>query len=607
MTPSLIAHAGTQELASWTPLAFLGILLAVIVTTLVVAGRSDEGGVVRSFFVRGATGMERVTGMPGWAASTVGLALLGLLCAGIGFFNDVAWHVDLGRDEELFTAPHTMIVIGLLTITAAALLGIVLATLTRVETGLRWRSLRVPWSTLPLGLLGTTAISGFPLDELWHARFGIDVTMWSPTHLLMILGAALSPLASWLVLAEAGVSRATGGWAKALRVLLGVLTLAGLTAILGEFEFGVPQFQQLYHPVLIALAAGFGFVLTRLVLGPGRTFALVAFLFLLEGADTFRAAADGDGHAVTRSAATFVAAAAAVELAALVVGTANRVRFALAAAAGVATLGLAGEWLYNQGAHQPWTTALLPDAVLVGGLAALGAAVLATALAAVVNREPDRPPVAVIAVAGLAVVVALVLPFPRRVGEASAHLDVEPARGNRVDVTVTLDPPDAADDARWFQAIAWQGGGLVLADMEPVAGEPGRFSASQPLPVGGDWKAMVRLHRGAEMMALPVFLPADAESGAVEIPAEDRTAPFEGEGQYLMREHDFENGPFAAAVYALLALVALLWIGTYTWAAARIWRLPPPPARDEGRREQEGEDGSADVDPVEALSVRLDR
>ena len=39
--------------------------------------------------------------------------------------------------------------------------------------------------------LGFTALGGFPLDDLWHAHYGVDVTMWSPTHLLMILGALL--------------------------------------------------------------------------------------------------------------------------------------------------------------------------------------------------------------------------------------------------------------------------------------------------------------------------------------------------------------------------------------------------------------------------------
>ena len=67
----------------------------------------------------------------------VGLGVWSLFCAGVGFFNDVAWHVGRGRDEELFTAPHTMIVLGLGGIALAAALGIVVATFTGAAVGFR--------------------------------------------------------------------------------------------------------------------------------------------------------------------------------------------------------------------------------------------------------------------------------------------------------------------------------------------------------------------------------------------------------------------------------------------------------------------------------------
>ena len=33
---------------------------------------------------------------------------------------------------------------------------------------------------------------GFPLDDIWHRIFGQDVTLWGPTHLMMIGGANFS-------------------------------------------------------------------------------------------------------------------------------------------------------------------------------------------------------------------------------------------------------------------------------------------------------------------------------------------------------------------------------------------------------------------------------
>ena len=74
-------------------------------------------------------------------------------------------------------------------------------------------------------------------------------------------------------------------------------------------------------------------------------------------------------------------------------------------------------------------------------------------------------------------------------------------------VTVALDPPDAAQDAEWFQAISWQGGGLVLDDMQPT-GEPGTYRTSGSVPLDSDWKTLVRLQKGDSLTGLPVYLPA---------------------------------------------------------------------------------------------------
>ena len=36
---------------------------------------------------------------------------------------------------------------------------------------------------------GGFALIGFPLDDVWHRLFGQDVTLWGPTHLMLIGGA----------------------------------------------------------------------------------------------------------------------------------------------------------------------------------------------------------------------------------------------------------------------------------------------------------------------------------------------------------------------------------------------------------------------------------
>ncbi len=576
-----------SELASWSALATLLIVFGVILAALVVFGRS--GGNVESkaaaFFLRTPNALQRLTGVPGWAAATVGLSLYGLLVAGEGFYSDVAWHITLGRDDSLFTAPHTSIVLGLGFIFLGGLVGIAYASLQKVETALRWKAVRIPWSTLPLLALGGAALTGFPLDEIWHRTYGVDVTMWSPTHMLMILGASFSGLASWLVLAEAGVRPTQSRWGRGMLVVASWLTLQGLSAPLGEFSFGVPQFQQMFHPLILCIAGGFALVAIRLVHGRFWALGITVGNFLLMQGNLLSLGKEVDGPAETRNAGIFIAAALAVELVAFVLGTRRSTRFAIASGIGVGTLGLAGEWWWNQGAYQPWNANLLPDAVVLGTVAAIAAALVGVAFARAagstdVQNATDKPLPLLVALAGTVVLISLALPMPRHVGPVDAAITVRPVaeKGtspladpyDQAFVDVQLTPPDAAADARWFQVSAWQGGGLRLADLVAVGGEPGHYRSEQPVPVGGAWKTIVRLHRGGELMTVPVFLPADPALDEPEISAIDRTQPFEAETRYLLRETRANDQLVAYLVYALLAVVGVLWISAFTVAAMRL-------------------------------------
>ena len=51
---------------------------------------------------------------------------------------------------------------------------------------------------------GLYAMIGFPLDDIWHRIFGQDVTLWGPTHLMMIGGAGLSLFAVLMLEYEGG-------------------------------------------------------------------------------------------------------------------------------------------------------------------------------------------------------------------------------------------------------------------------------------------------------------------------------------------------------------------------------------------------------------------
>jgi hypothetical protein len=567
-----MTFAATQpgaQLERWDFLIALLGAFALVVVALAITGRRAKREDDWLLWV--PNGLERVTGIPGWAAGMIGTAAFGLLVAGIGFYNDVAWHVGRGRDDELFTAPHTMIIVGLGLIALAAAIGILFATLQRVDTPLRVKGVRVPWSAVPLGLLGVCALGGFPLDELWHQTYGIDVTMWSPTHMLMICGAAFSLIAAWLALAEAGVPFRQNRWTKVVHFVAAWFVVAGLTAPLGEFRFGVPQFQQLFHPLLLLLAAAFAFVPTRIVLGRGWAIVLALATFLPESIGLMSSTAS-DGFVPTRTPGMFIASAVAVEIAAALFGTERRLRFALASGVGVATIGLAGEWWWNRNATQPWNGVLMRDALIIGLVVAIGAAVLGAAYAGAVNREPGRLPRLAILLAAVAVLIGILLPMPRRTSNVVARIDVA-GSGDTVSLTVHVDPPDAAKNARWFQAIAWQGGGLRVVGLHEVA--PGTYATDTPLPVGGKWKSILRLHTGAVMMSAPVFLPADPEIGAPEIPATSRTIAFAGEQQYLMREVKAGPNTVMVIAYAVVGLVVIAWAAAFVLACTRIPKGPP--------------------------------
>ncbi|MBV8982227.1 MAG: hypothetical protein JO086_15095 [Acidimicrobiia bacterium] len=549
-----------------------------------------------------ARGLERVTGVPGWAAATVGTALFGLLLAGAGFYNDVAWHIYLGRDKNLFTAPHVMIMVGLAFITAAAGLGILFASLDRVDTAIRAGWLRVPWSTVPLGVLGCTALAGFPLDDLWHHFYGIDVTMWSPTHLIMIMGASLSPLAAWFVLAEARVRPSDSPWARVLHTLTAVLVLAGLTAPLGEFAFGVPQFSQLYHPALIALAAGFALVAARLVLGRGGAL-LVSAAALVVDVGTITRAHSAYHLLSQRAPALYVGSAVAVELVGLLLGVRRRVRFSLSAGVGIGTLGLGVEWMWNSHAHQPWHTSFAVAALVISVAMGCAAAVVGAAYAAAIAPSsnvgtagsspgaPMRVPALAVVAAMVVIALGLAAPLPRRVSPVTAAVHVVPARrvlpivGVEATLQVTVKPRSAATDAWWFQATSWQGGGLVIADMRRSG--PGQWTSARPVPIGGGWKTLIRLHKGTTMMAVPVYFPVDP-AVTPEIPALDRTTTFANERHYLLREERPGAGWFADVAETLILLIVGAWLGSLALAAIRIAdqrqqsedrRSPPTEAR----------------------------
>lgn len=139
--------------------------------------------------------------------------------------------------------------------------------------------------------------------------------------------------------------------------------------------------------------------------------------------------------------------------------------------------------------------------------------------------------------------------------------------------------------------MAWQGGGLEIAEME-ATGRTGEFRSSHPVPVSrlydGErtfWKTLLRLHRGTEMMAVPIYLPADPEIGEGELSAIDQTARFESERIFLLRETTPGNGWLSPAVHLTLVGALAGWAIAFVAAIRHInERGPTPPSPVRPRR-----------------------
>jgi hypothetical protein len=550
----------------WIPLGIALVALAAVVTLLARAGQSGRPA------LRPAAALSRLTGLRAWCAAGIAIALWSLVVALVGFSWDVAWHADLGRDQALFTPPHVMILVGLGGIGLASLTSIGLATAEQAAVGLSVGRLRIPWSSLPMGLMGAGALIGFPLDDYWHAVYGIDVTMWSPTHLLMIGGASLTPIAAWLMLAESGRAAVQSRGARHLSEALAAATLIGLSTFQLEFDLGIPQWQALYHPALIALAMGVGLVAAREALGPWGAIRATAGFLVLRGLMALLVT-PVLGLSLERFA-LYLGGAIVVEAAFWAGPRLTPAVRVLTAGLLIGTVGMAPEWaLTDLWSPQPWQPRLLASWWAVVGLAVVGS-FLGAALGRAVAHTRQVVPSSAVGLAFALLVVLLAVPFPRHGLDATATVSTAPAgpaiptitrQGvatfeQDMTVSLTASPASAADGADIFRVFTWQGGRLIVSPLRNVGG--GRYVIDAPVPTGGSWKNIVFLEKGDVVAAVPVAFPADPDYALAQIPPpvqSARVAQFQAASTYLTRESHGGSALPAVLAYSALAIIAITW------------------------------------------------
>jgi len=133
--------------------------------------------------------------------------LIGKLLGAWGLTWDIQWHLLIGRDT-FWIPPHLMMYSG---VTAGFLVAVLVLAL---DTRDQRRGVRRRGMVTMLGLTSTRGIHlaawgvallllAAPIDDLWHRLFGLDVTLWSPPHLLGLLGSAVNTIGTLLIAVEA--------------------------------------------------------------------------------------------------------------------------------------------------------------------------------------------------------------------------------------------------------------------------------------------------------------------------------------------------------------------------------------------------------------------
>jgi hypothetical protein len=585
--------------AAWDQIAIanaMAIAATSVLAWLTLGHRSGR----HDYLERMGAATERISGIPGWAALPSFVSTISLMVALFGMYWDISLHIGQGRDPGPLANPaHYFILVGLFGIFSAGWLAMSMPkgskrpTPTAVRIGSDWYA---PLGGILICACGFFALLGFPLDDMWHRLFGQDVTLWGPTHLMLIGGASLTLIGQAVLLVEG--MRASGTTereekhgekpAAVVRIRrMGIMGgfLIGLSTFQGEFDFGVPQFQMIFHPILLGLAAGLALVCARLWIGAGGAFGAALFFCAIRGIICLLVGPIL-GEA-TPHLPLYLAEAACVEAAAIFL---VRRPFALATVSGVliGTVGFAAEYGWSQ-IWMPihWNTALLPSGPILMTIAGVAGGLTGALIALALQGRMPRPQIArAVAVGALVAVAALIadglITTPPSNMSATVTLSDQAAKGPKTAMaTIRLNPPDAAKDAHWFDVTSWQGGGLQLTHLNQVG--PGTYRTAEPIPISGQWKSLVRLHKGRTLGGVPIYMPADP---AIPVPAVKAsrhfTRPFEVDKQILQRETK-KGVPGVLKVIAPLVVLAIA-LGLLTLLAHGLSRVGRTGGRDEPPR-----------------------
>ena len=532
----------------------------------------------------------RQLGTTAWAAVALVFITVTLVTADLGFMWDVSLHAGRGRDDGPLANPsHYFILVGLFFLFIAGMAAVVFPrdgakpSRSAVRITGSWFA---PVSGIYLAGCGLYALIGFPLDDVWHRLFGQDVTLWGPTHLMLIGGAGLSTLGIVLLLRENEVSGSEGaGTAQSWMRWLILSTafgagIIGLSVFQNEFEFGVAQFRMGFQPMLIAISAAVPLVAARLFVGPGAAFFAACFFLGVRGVISF--VVDdvfGQPHYVF---SLYLGSAILIEL--LGATSLRRKPLWFGAVGGflIGTVGMAIEAVWTGLVFPfPWAKDMWAEGLAMTVPVAVGCGVCGALFALGLQGRLPAKRVSVTLVALTLVAISastangLNATVPENAKATVALQQVGMPGKPEVIAKVELEPANLVDaDPTWVHILAWQGGGEgVISDRLRRTG-PNTWESTKPMPVYGNWKTLLRLQDGRMLAAVPIFLPADAALNAPELPASATfTRDVVPEISILQRERNLDVPAWTWGAANLVVLIcSLLLVVGLCATTARISR-----------------------------------
>jgi hypothetical protein len=561
----------------------IGLGLTAVLLGLVWLHRTRRSQIL----TRAGTRLGKATGVPPWVALPTVLTTLSLLLALLGMLWDISLHIGVGRDEGPLANPaHYLILFGLFGVFAGGIFACSMPLDERPGPAAVHfiRGWDVPVGGILLTGAGFYALLGFPLDDVWHRLFGQDVTLWGPTHLMLITGAGLS-IIGLLILEQEGHGglstddgdRKVGSITRFVRQAsaMGGLLL-GLSVFQGEYDFDVPQFRLVLEPFMIAGAAGLALVAARMFIGRGGALAATAFFLVIRGGIAL-IVGPGFGEIVPMFP-LYLGSAIVVELLALALPIARRpMVFGAVAGVAIGTVGHATEYGWTHLTQTlSWGSDILVEGTLMAVAGGVAGGLLGALLGVGLRRRLPRPAVARTVLVGSLVVLTacvtngLLATVPDDI-EATFGIENVQDDPRTANITVQLQPADALDDPSWVQITSWQGQGLVVDALERT-GE-GQYRTTQPIPINDDWKALLRIHDGRMLSAIPIYLPADEAIPADEITADDgMTRGAIPEIEILQRELKSSGGGLWLMANLVVLACTLALIAAISWGVARYSR-----------------------------------